>query len=226
MSIQNWPEQQRPREKLLALGSHSLTDSELLALLLRTGCKGMNVIELSDYLLQHFNGLNNLLSTDHRKLSAIKGLGQAKTTQLAAILELCRRVLKQKLQDADIINSPQATREYLQIHFQGLSRERFGCLLLDTRHRVISLEILFEGTLDSAAVYPREVVKQALTLNSASVILCHNHPSGNPEPSQADIRMTKILTEALALVDVKVLDHMIIGHGEIFSMAEHGMLSV
>ena len=224
MSIQNWPEQQRPREKLLALGSHSLTDAELLALLLRTGCKGMNVIELSDYLLQRFNGLNNLLSTDHRKLSAIKGLGQAKTTQLAAILELCRRVLKQKLQEADTISSPQATREYLQIHFQGLSRERFGCLLLDTRHHVISLEILFEGTLDSAAVYPREVVKQALTLNAASVILCHNHPSGNPEPSQADIRITKKLTEALALIDVKVLDHMIVGHGDIFSMAEHGLL--
>lgn len=224
MSIQDWPEQQRPREKLLALGSHSLTDAELLALLLRTGCKGMNVIELSDHLLQRFNGLNNLLSTDHRRLSSIKGLGQAKTTQLAAILELCRRVLKQKLHEADTINSPEATREYLQIHFQGLSRERFGCLFLDTRHKVISLEILFEGTLDSAAVYPREVVKQALTLNAASVILCHNHPSGNPEPSQADIRITKKLTEALALIDVRVLDHMIVGHGEIFSMAEHGLL--
>ena len=224
MSIQNWPEQQRPREKLLALGSHSLTDAELLALLLRTGCKGMNVIELSDYLLQRFNGLNNLLSADHRKLSAIKGLGQAKTTQLAAILELCRRALKQKLQEADIINSPEATREYLQLHFQGLTREQFGCLFLDTRHRVISLDILFQGTLDSAAVYPREVAKQALQLNAASVILCHNHPSGCCQPSQADIRITKRLTEALGLIDVKVLDHMIVGHGEIFSMAEHGLL--
>ena len=224
MSIQNWPEQQRPREKLLAHGSHSLTDAELLALLLRTGCKGMNVIELSDHLLQQFNGLNNLLSTDHRKLSAIKGLGQAKITQLAAILELCRRVLKQKLQEADTINSPEAMREYLQIHFQGLGREQFGCLFLDTRHRVISLEILFQGTLDSAAVYPREVVKLALQLNAGSVILCHNHPSGCSRPSQADIRITKRLIEALGLIDVKVLDHMIVGQGEIFSMAEHGLL--
>ena len=224
MSIQNWPEQQRPREKLLALGSHSLTDAELLALLLRTGCKGMNVIELSDYLLQHFNGLNNLLSTDHRKLSAIKGLGQAKTTQLAAILELCRRALKQKLQETDTINSPQAVREYLQINFQGLSREQFGCLFLNNRHKVISLEILFQGTLDAAAVYPREVVKQALQLNAAKVIFCHNHPSGCPDPSQADIRITRQLINALALIDVQVLDHMIVGGGDIVSMAEQGLL--
>lgn len=224
MSIHDWPEQQRPREKLLALGSHSLTDAELLALLLRTGCKGMNVIELSAYLLQRFNGLNNLLATDHRKLSAIKGLGQAKTTQLAAILELCRRVLKQKVQETDTINSPKAMREYLQIHFQGLSREQFGCLFLDTRNKVIALEILFQGTLDSAAVYPREVVKQALQLNAAKVIFCHNHPSGCPEPSQADIRITQHLTKALALVDVQVLDHMIVGSGTPVSMAEQGLL--
>lgn len=222
--LQNWPEQQRPREKLLTLGPRALTDAELLALLLRTGCRGMNVIELSGHLLQRFNGLNNLLTTNYRELSDIKGLGQAKITQLHAILELCRRVLSQKLQESDVLNSPETTRQYLQIHFQGLQREQFACLFLDTRHRVITLDTLFQGTLDSAAVYPREVVKQALHLNAAAVILCHNHPSGDPQPSQADIRMTKRLIEALDLVGVKVLDHMIVGHGDILSMAEHGLL--
>lgn len=224
MSIQNWPEQQRPREKLLTLGPGALTDAELLALLLRTGCQGMNVIELSELLLHRFNGLDNLLATDHRKLTGIKGLGQAKITQLNAILELCRRVLSRKVDNGNVINSPEVTRQYLQIHFQGLQREQFGALFLNTRHKVISLEILFQGTLDAAAVYPREVVKKALDLNAASVIFCHNHPSGNSQPSQADIRITKALSEALSMVEVKVLDHMIVGQGEILSMAEHGLI--
>lgn len=224
MSIQDWPEQQRPREKLLTLGPRALTDAELLALLLRTGCRGMNVIALSELLLQRFNGLDNLLAADHRKLTGIKGLGQAKITQLNAILELCRRVLSRKVNQSDVINSPETTRQYLQIHFQGLQREQFGALFLDTRNRVISLEILFQGTLDSAAIYPREVVKHALHLNAASAIFCHNHPSGDTRPSQADIRITKTLKDALALVEVKILDHMIVGSGDILSMAEHGLI--
>ena len=225
MSIQNWPEQQRPREKLLNLGPGALTDAELLALLLRTGCQGMNVIDLSDHLIQRFGGLSKLLNAEHSELSKIKGLGTAKITQLNAILELCRRVLTQKLNHSDTLNNPDATRHYLQLHFQGAEREQFACLLLDTRHRIIALETLFQGTIDSAAVYPREVVKLALRLNASAVILCHNHPSGDPTPSQADIRITERLKSALQLVDIQVLDHMIVGHGDILSMAEHGLLT-
>ena len=145
MSIQNWPEQQRPREKLLSSGPQSLTDAELLALLLRTGCQGMNVIDLSDHLIQRFGGLSSLLNTKHDELIKVKGLGQAKITQLNAILELCRRVLSQKLSNSDILNSPDSTRQYLQLHFQGMEREQFACLFLDTRHRVIALETLVSG---------------------------------------------------------------------------------
>lgn len=224
MSIQNWPAQQRPREKLLNLGPQSLTDAELLALLLGTGCRGMNVIELADHLLQRFGGLNKLLSTEHRELVKVKGLGQAKIAQLNAILELCRRVLSQKIDNRDVLDSPETTRQYLQLHFQGLEREQFACLLLDKGHRVIALETLFQGTVDAASVYPREIVKLALRLNASAVILCHNHPSGNTTPSQADICLTARVKEALQLVDISVLDHMIVGHGETLSMAEHGLL--
>lgn len=213
-----------PREKMLTLGPGALTESELLALLLGTGCQGMSVTTLASHLLEQFGGLEKLLTTGHQRLMTVKGLGPAKTTQLGAILELCRRVLDAKLARSDIISSPEVTREYLQLHFQGLEREQFACLFLDTRHRVITLETLFMGTLNAATVYPREVVKQALALNAASVIFCHNHPSGDPEPSQADIRITVKLKEALQLVDIRVLDHMIIGCGSTLSMAEHGLI--
>ncbi len=213
-----------PREKIQALGPAALTESELLALLLRTGCQGMNVIELADHLLQRFNGLEKLLNTEHQQLLTVKGLGPAKATQFSAILELCRRVLSNKINHANVMTSPETTRKYLQVNFQGLQREAFACLFLDTRHRVIALETLFQGTLNAATVHPREVVKRALTLNAASLILCHNHPSGDPQPSQADIRLTRTLKEALQLVDIQVLDHMIVGQGEILSMAEHGLV--
>ncbi|MFK0573625.1 RadC family protein [Endozoicomonas sp.] len=224
MRAQRWSNTLLPREKMLAMGPAALTEPELLALLLRTGCQGVNVMELADQLLEQFNGLEKLLTAQHQQLIAIKGLGPAKATQLSAILELCRRVLRQKVAQSDIITSPKSTREYLQLHFQGLQREEFACLFLDTRHRIIALETLFQGTLNAATVHPREVVKQALLLNAASLILCHNHPSGDPEPSQADIRITQTLKEALQLVDIQVLDHMIVGQGEILSMAEHGLM--
>lgn len=213
-----------PREKMMALGAQSLTDAELLALFLRTGCQGMNVIQLAQSLITRFGGLDRLLSAQHQQLLKVKGLGPAKSTQISAVLELCRRILSRKVTQTDIINSPEATCQYLQLHFQGAEREEFACLFLDTRHRVIALETLFQGTLDSATVHPREVVKQALHLNAASLILCHNHPSGDPQPSQADINITRRLTEALSLVDIKVLDHMVVGRGEILSMAEHGLM--
>ncbi len=224
MSIQNWPKQLQPRERLLSFGPQTLTDTELLAILLRTGFQGMNVIELADHLIQHFGSLNALLTVHHQQLTEIKGLGKAKATQLNAILEICRRVLRQQVNDSDVINSPDTTREYLRLHFQGLQREEFACLFLNTRHRVIALETLFQGTLSAAAVYPREVIKQALAHNAAAIILCHNHPSGDPEPSQADIRITEKLKSALALVDVSVLDHIVVGHGNMVSMAELGLL--
>lgn len=213
-----------PREKMLAHGPAALTESELLALLLGTGCQGMSVTALASHLLEQFGGLEKLLTTGHKRLMTVKGLGPAKATQLGAILELCRRVLDAKLTKSDIISSPEVTKEYLQLHFQGLEREQFACLFLDTRHRVITLETLFMGTLSAATVYPREVVKQALALNAASVIFCHNHPSGDPQPSQADIHITARLKEALQLVDIQVLDHMIVGRGSILSMAEHGLV--
>ncbi|WP_366139484.1 DNA repair protein RadC [uncultured Endozoicomonas sp.] len=213
-----------PREKMMSLGASALTETELLAILLRTGCQGLNVLDLSAQLLSQFKGLNGLLTTEHQELVAIKGLGPAKATQLSAILEMCRRVLNQKLAKSDVITSPNSTREYLQLHFQGLEREVMACLFLDTRHRIIALETLFQGTLNSATVHPREVVKKALSLNASSLILCHNHPSGDPEPSQADIQITQTLKEALQLVDIDVLDHMIVGQGEILSMAEHGLI--
>lgn len=213
-----------PREKIQVMGPSALTEAELLALLLRTGCQGTNVMELANRLLEQFGGLEKLLTAQHQRLMSIKGLGPAKATQLSATLELCRRVLREKVAKSDIITSPESTREYLQLHFQGLQREEFACLFLDIRHRVIALETLFQGTLNAATVHPREVVRQSLALNAASLILCHNHPSGDPEPSQADIRITQRLKEALLLVDIQVLDHMIVGQGEILSMAEQGLI--
>ena len=209
---------------MMRFGASALTEAELLALLLRTGCQGLNVLDLSQQLLDQFEGLNGLLTTEHQELVSIKGLGPAKATQLSAILEMCRRVLSQKLGKSDVITSPDSTREYLQLHFQGLEREEFACLFLDTRNRIITLETLFQGTLNSATVHPREVVKKALSLNASSLILCHNHPSGDPNPSQADIRITETLKQALELVDINVLDHMIVGQGEIISMAEYGLI--
>ena len=209
---------------MMRFGASALTEAELLALLLRTGCQGLNVLDLSQQLLDQFEGLNGLLTTEHQELVSIKGLGPAKATQLSAILEMCRRVLSQKLGKSDVITSPDSTREYLQLHFQGLEREEFACLFLDTRNRIITLETLFQGTLNSATVHPREVVKKALSLNASSLILCHNHPSGDPNPSQADIRITETLKQALDLVDINVLDHMIVGQGEIISMAEYGLI--
>ncbi len=218
-------DREQPREKLLKYGPEILADEELLAILLRTGCQGMHVMELSSDLLRRFGGLDGLLSAECHRLQSIKGLGDAKVSQLVAILELCRRVLSRKLEHVDALTKPDETRDYLKLHFQGLEKEVFACLFLDTRHRVLALENLFFGTVDSAAVYPREIVKRALQLNASAVILAHNHPSGDPEPSQADIRITYTIREALALVDIRVLDHMIIGCGKTVSLAERGELN-
>ena len=213
-----------PREKLLTLGANRLSDIELLAILLRTGSKGVNVISLSHSLISHFGSLDSLLSASPIQLRRFKGLGQAKIAELQGIMEICRRVLDYRVKHNNTITSPESTRQYLQMHFKGQERELFACLFLDTRHRVIALETLFYGTISSAAVHPREILKRALALNASAVILSHNHPSGDPQPSQADIHITKTIKQALDLIDIKCLDHMIIGQGQIVSLAEKGLL--
>ncbi|MGI9273229.1 MAG: RadC family protein [Endozoicomonas sp.] len=213
-----------PREKLLNRGAASLSDAELLAILLRTGYKGVRVIEFAASLIRHFSSLDALLSASNEELRSIKGLGKAKTAELQAILEICRRVLQQKASSGSVMTNPDNTRKYLQLHFRDQERELFACLFLDTRHRVLALETLFQGTIDSAAVYPREILKRALELNASAVILSHNHPSGDPEPSQSDIRITRTIRTALELVDIRLLDHMIIGKGEVVSLAERGLV--
>ncbi|MDD7804605.1 MAG: DNA repair protein RadC [Endozoicomonas sp. (ex Botrylloides leachii)] len=213
-----------PREKLIKYGSEQLTDQELLAILLRTGGNDMSVQELSARLLSWFGGLDKLLNASYERLHKIKGLGVAKITQLLVVLEIYRRVLNQKLDKGVSLTSTEVTRERLKLHYQGMEREAFACLFLDTQHRLLSLENLFYGTVDSAAVYPREIVKRALSLNASAVILAHNHPSGSPEPSEADIRITNVIKEALNLIDIRVLDHMIIGAGRVLSFAERQLL--
>lgn len=223
-SLTSLPVSDRPREKLSSKGADSLSDTELLAILLRTGCRGTSVIELSHSLLHHFGSLDGLLSATPQQLKRFRGLGQAKIAELQAVMAICRRVLDHQVRHGDAMTSPDATRRYLQLHFKGQQSEQFACLFLDTRHRVLALETLFYGTLDSAAVYPREILKRALALNAAAVILSHNHPSGDPEPSRADIRITQAIRQALDLIDINVLDHMIIGQGQTVSLAERGLL--
>ena len=222
MSIKDWPEQQRPREKLLQQGAVALSDAELLAIFLRVGVRGKSAVMLAQELLHEFGGLRQLLSADHKTFCLGNGLGSAKYVQLQATLELSRRYLMHILSTA--ITSPEQTRDYLILHLRDRLQEVFACLFLDNRHRVIRYEELFFGTIDSASVYPREVVRRVISHNAAAVIFAHNHPSGLAEPSQADRQITDRLREALALIDVRVLDHMVIGDGEITSFAEQGLL--
>jgi DNA repair protein RadC len=224
MAITDWPADERPREKLLARGPEALSDAELLAIFLRTGVTGMSAVDLARGLLDHFCGLRALLEADRETFCGRHGLGEAKYAQLQAALEISRRHLFATLKRGDAITSPEATRRYLAARLRAEQREVFACLFLDNRHRVLAYEPLFFGTVDGATVHPREVVKRTLALNAAAVILAHNHPSGVAEPSRADERITARLKEALALVDVRVLDHIIIGDGEMVSLAERGLL--
>ncbi|KUM42792.1 RadC family protein [Pseudomonas sp. EpS/L25] len=224
MSIKDWPAQERPREKLLERGAQTLTDAELLAIFLRTGVAGRSAVDLARQLLGEFGSLRALLEADLASFSAHLGLGPAKYSQLQAVLEMGRRHLAEGLRRDSALESPQQVRDYLKARLRHEPHEIFGCLFLDTRHRVLAFEALFHGTIDGASVYPRQVVKRALAHNAAAVILTHNHPSGVAEPSQADRLLTGRLKEALALVDVRVLDHFIVGDGEPLSMAEYGWL--
>lgn len=224
MSIRDWPAAERPREKLLELGSASLSDAELLAIFLRTGVVGKSAVDLARYLLNEFGGLRSLMEADQATFSGHLGLGPAKFAQLQAVLEMARRHLAERLRRDSALESPESVRDYLKAMLRHEPHEVFGCLFLDSKHRVLAFEALFHGSIDNASVYPRQVVKRALAHNAAALILCHNHPSGVSEPSQADRILTKRLKEALELVDVRVLDHFIVGDGEPLSMVEHGWM--
>ena len=223
MAITDWPLQERPRERLLALGPGSLADAELVAILLRTGVKGKSAVDLARQLLARFGSVSALLeagSTD----AEMPGLGGAKLAQLKAALELARRALKEEISSRDALSSPRAVRDYLRLTLAGREQEVFAVLLLDAQHRVIASEELFRGTLTQTSVYPREVVKCALKHNAAAVIFAHNHPSGVAEPSHADEILTRSLKSALALVDIQVLDHFIVAGTRSMSFAERGLL--
>ncbi|WP_323846225.1 RadC family protein [Microbulbifer magnicolonia] len=224
MRITDWPAAERPREKLLERGAGALSDAELLAIFLRTGVPGVSAVDLARRLLADFGGLRPLLEARREEFCAGRGLGDAKFVQLQAVLEMARRHLAETLQRTDALCSPAAVRDYLSARLRHRRREVFCCLYLDSQHRVIAFEELFEGTLNAASVYPREVVQAALLKGAAAVILAHNHPSGVSEPSQADIWITERLTQALGLVDIKVLDHMIVGEGAALSFAEQGLI--
>lgn len=224
MSLKRLPEHSRPREKLLMRGANALSDAELLAIFLRTGITGMNAIELATDLLRQFGSLRALLAADQAAFCEVKGLGPAKFAQLQAVLEMSHRYLEETLKKGDALTSPEHTRRYLSQVLRDRHREAFYVLFLDNQHRVLTGEVLFEGTIDAASVYPREVVKRSLELNAAALILSHNHPSGVAEPSQADRRITQRISDALALVDIRVLDHFVVGDGEITSFAERGWL--
>jgi len=224
MSIQDWPEGDRPREKLLAQGAAILSDAELLAIFLRTGIKGKTAVDLARDLLIDFGSLRDLLQADCDNFTRAKGLGTAKYAQLQAVLEMARRHTFEELDRGDILTSPEATRAYLSQQLRHYQYEVFACLFLDNQHHILEFEELFRGTIDSASVYPREVIKKALAHNAAAVIFAHNHPSGISEPSQADQLITDKLKQALALIDIRVLDHFIIGDGMPYSFAENGLL--
>jgi DNA repair protein RadC len=221
MAIANWPEGERPRERLLAGGPAALSDAELLAVMLRTGMRGKSAVDLGRELLARFGGLAGLFGA---RLDGIKGLGPAKRAQLEAVIELARRSVGESLRQAPALTSPGAVRDYLKLSLGRRPHEVFVCIWLDAQHRVTAYEEPFRGTLTQTSVYPREVVKAALANNAAAVIFAHNHPSGAAQPSQADELLTRSLKEALALVDVKVLDHFIVAGGQALSFAERGLL--
>ncbi len=224
MAITDWPAEERPREKLLARGAAALSDAELLAIFLRTGVQGCSAVDLARQLLEHFGGLRPLLECGEGDFCSAHGLGPAKYVQLQAVLEMSRRHLEAQLMRESALESPAAVRRYLASRLRHEPREVFACLLLDNRHRVIRYEALFYGTINAASVHPREVVKLALAHNAAALILAHNHPSGVAEPSSADRQITDRLVQALGLVEIRVLDHIVIGDGESVSFAERGLL--
>jgi DNA repair protein RadC len=224
MAITDWPLAERPRERLLEQGAHALSDAELVAVFLRTGIPGLSAVDLARNVLVRFDGLRGLLYASQADLCAVKGLGSAKYAQLQAVLEMARRTLAESARRCDIVSSPAAARDYLRLTLTGKPHEVFMALLLDAQNRLLAAEELFRGTLTQTSVYPREVLKRTMHHNAAAVIFAHNHPSGVAEPSRADELLTRALKNALALVDVKVLDHVIVAGNATLSFAEKGLL--
>ena len=224
MAITDWPAQERPRERLLELGAGALSDAELLAIFLRTGMNGKSAVDLARELLHRFGSLTTLASASAEAFCEIPGLGPAKYAQLQAVMEMARRALKEQAKQRDALTSPQAVRDYLRLQLGTREYEVFMAVFLDTQNRVIAMEELFRGTLKETSVYPREVVKRALAHNAGAIIFAHNHPSGVAEPSRADEAITQTLKQALALVDVRVLDHFIVAAGGGVSLAERGLI--
>jgi len=224
MAIRDWPREERPREKLLEKGAAALSDAELLAILLRTGTRGSSALDLARDVLKSFRGLRKFIAADRRRFCAVPGLGVARFAELQAAVEISRRQLTESLKAGPSLASPRATCDFLSAKLRDLEHEVFCCLYLDKCHRLIEYEELFRGTIDGASVHPREIVKLALQRNSAAVIVAHNHPSGIAEPSQADELITQRVKEALGLVDIRLLDHIIVGDGMIVSLAERGLI--
>jgi DNA repair protein RadC len=224
MTVRDWPATERPRERLLRQGPQSLSEAELLAVFLRIGLPGQSVLELARRAIDRFGSLNGLLNATSDEIQAMPGFGPAKCAQLLAVIELARRALKEEVRREHLLDSPPKVREYLRLRIGQLRHEVFAALFLDAQNRLIDDEELFRGTLTQTSVYPREVVKRALQHNAAAVILAHNHPSGVAEPSRADELLTRALRDALALVDVRVLDHVIVAGASSVSFAERGLL--
>ncbi len=222
--MKDLPADQRPREKLLARGAAALADSELLALLLRTGYKGRGVVAVAGDVLAQCQGFAGLLNATPATLKGLKGLGPAKRAELLAVMEMARRALAQGLHDGPVFDSPGAVKSYLGLQLGNRPQEVFAVMFLDAQHRLLQFEEMFQGTLTQTSVHPREVVRRALALNAGAVVLAHNHPSGVAEPSRADEFLTQTLQATLKLVDVRVLDHLVVGQGQVVSMAERGLL--
>ena len=224
MAIRDWPLDERPREKLLTRGAGALTDAELLAVLLRSGLPGASALDLAKDILKHFSSLRKFIAADRQKFCAQPGLGLSRFAELQAALEISRRQLTESLRAGPSLSTPRATQDFLFSQIRDLEHEVFCCIYLDNRHRLIHFAELFRGTIDGASVHPREIVKQALQQNCAAVIVAHNHPSGIAEPSRADELITLKIKEALALVDIRLLDHIVVGDGVAVSLAERGLL--
>jgi DNA repair protein RadC len=224
LKMSDWPEDERPRERILRVGSAALSDAEVLAILLGQGLTGTPVIDLARQLIQKFGGIRGTLNTEPALLCGVKGIGKVKVAVLLAARECGSRYLRERLRPGTTIGSPADSREFLLASLRDRPHEVFACLFMDNRHRVLAFDELFRGTIDAAAVYPREIVKQALARNAAAVILAHNHPSGVAEPSQSDQLITRRIRDALDLVDIRLLDHFVIGDNTCVSLASRGML--
>jgi DNA repair protein RadC len=224
MGIGDWPEHLRPRERLIAAGAHALSDAELLAIFLRTGLPGKSAVELARSMMEHFGTLNRMFCASLEEFCAVPGLGPAKYAQLHAVLELARRTTAEELVAGVPLTSPDTVKHYLKLQLARQRQESFYVLFLDVKNRLIACEEMFRGTLTHTSVYPREVVKTALGHNAAGVMLAHNHPSGSPEPSEADLVLTRSLVQALAMVDVRILDHFVVAGSHVHSFAENGQM--